>query len=106
MINNSLLAKQIIKRESQKLIPKGEIVLFGSRARGDEDPSSDYDFMIITDGTYTHEEKQKIKASLRKQLAKDKIPADIIISSKEELNTRKEITGHIIKQILKEGVRL
>ena len=106
MIKNSTLAKQIIKREAQKLVPKGEIVLFGSRARGNEDLSSDYDFMIITEATYTHEEKQKIKASLRKQLAKDKIPADIIISSKDELNTRTEITGHIIKQIIKEGVRI
>lgn len=106
MINNSLSAKEIIKEESKKLIPNGEIVLFGSRARGDAAISSDYDFLIITENPISITEKQRIKASLRKQLAKNKIPADIIISSRNELKTRKEITGHIIRQIIKEGVRL
>lgn len=106
MINNSISAKEIIREESRKLVPDGEIVLFGSRARGDASSSSDYDFLIITDSPVSVAEKQRIKASLRKQLAKNKIPADIIISSRNELKTKKKITGHIIRQILKEGVRL
>jgi predicted nucleotidyltransferase len=106
MVNNSLTAKEIIKEESEKLIPNGEIILFGSRARGDATISSDYDFLIVTKDAIPDPQKLKIKALLRKQLAKNKIPADIIISSRNELRTKKEITEHIIRQILKEGVRL
>jgi predicted nucleotidyltransferase len=106
MINNSLSAKEIIKEKSRKLIPNGEIILFGSRSRGDATISTDYDFLIISENPISITEKQRIKTSLRKQLTKHKIPADIIISSRNELQTRKEITGHITRQILKESVRL
>jgi len=30
--------------------PSAEIILYGSRARGDAEPESDYDFLILTDG--------------------------------------------------------
>lgn len=106
MRNNSLSATKIIKKEAGKLVPNGEVVLFGSRARGDANSYSDYDFLIITENPISTSEKQRIKALLRKKLAKNKIPADIIISSRNELNIKKEIKGHIIRQILREGVRL
>jgi len=32
---------------------------------------------------------------MRKELARYKIPADILIQSEEEVNVKKEITGHI-----------
>jgi hypothetical protein len=106
MINTSLSVTKIIKEEATRLVPDGKVILFGSRARGDADLSSDYDFLIITENPISIPEKQKIKALLRKQLAKNKIPADILISSKDELKLKKKITGHIIKQILKEGIIL
>lgn len=36
--------KQLIDR----FVPGAEIMLYGSRARGNPDPSSDYDFIVLT----------------------------------------------------------
>ena len=33
--------------------PSAEIILYGSRARGDADPESDYDLLILSDGDIT-----------------------------------------------------
>lgn len=46
-----------------------EVILFGSRARGDFNPSSDYDFLIITNNNYERQEKMKIAKEIRKRLA-------------------------------------
>ena len=34
----------------KKIEPSAEIILYGSRARGNAEPESDYDFLILTDG--------------------------------------------------------
>ena len=36
----------------------------------------------------------------------DKIPADILVQSEEEIQTKNEITGHIVRQVFKEGIAL
>lgn len=43
----ALFKKQILKKIKSK---KKKFVIFGSRARGDYDEFSDYDFLIITSG--------------------------------------------------------
>ena len=45
--------KQIILRcvhEIKNIDPAATVVLYGSRARGDAQPDSDYDLLILTDG--------------------------------------------------------
>ena len=39
-------------------------------------------------------------------LARKKIPADILIQSKKEIEIKKNITGHIVKIALNEGVKI
>ena len=80
--------------------------MFGSRARKDNTTESDYDFLVITKQTIDIREKRTLKSLLRKELARLKIPADILIQSEDEINTKKEITGHILKQVMKEGIVL
>jgi uncharacterized protein len=106
MINNNLNPIYIIKEVVNKYIPDSRILLFGSRARSDNNDNSDYDFLVITKNTLDIYEKRTLKTTLRKELAKFKVPADILIQSEEEINLNKEITGHIVKQVLKEGVPL
>jgi len=87
-------------------LPESKVLLFGSRARKDFNPESDYDFLVITPAPIAIREKRILKSIIRKELAQFKIPADILIQSEEEVNSKKEITGHILKQVLKEGVVL
>lgn len=102
--NNEAIS--IIKDSTFRLLPDSRILLFGSRARQDFEVESDYDFLIITKNTIDIQTKRNYKSILRKELAKHKIPADILIQSEDEIQKKKEITGHIIPTILQEGINL
>ena len=106
MINNKKETYGIIKKFTNELFPDSRILLFGSRARLDYSDSSDYDFLIITKDTIDIHKKRFYKSLLRKKLAKHKIPADILIQSESELQVKKRITGHIIREIINEGISL
>jgi predicted nucleotidyltransferase len=106
MINNNSESLSIIRETANKILPGCRVVLFGSRARKDNSMDSDYDFLVITKETIDIRKKRILKSAMRKELARFKIPADILIQSEEEINSKKEITGHILKQVMKEGVDL
>ncbi len=104
--NNNINTFSIIKETVIKCIPDSRVLLFGSQARSDNNYDSDFDFLVITKNGMDIQTKRNLKSIIRKELAKFKVPADILIQSEEEINLKKEITGHIIKQVLKEGVPL
>ncbi len=106
MINNNSDSLSIIKNTANKILPNCRILLFGSRARKDYTIDSDYDFLVISSYTLDIREKRTLTSMMRKELAKFKIPADILIQSEDEINQKKEVTGHILKQVLNEGVVL
>lgn len=106
MINNSEKTFEIIKNASRDLFPDCRVLLFGSRARQDYSIDSDYDFLIVTKNSIDIHKKRSYKSLLRKKLAKHKIPADILIQSENEILIMKQITGHIVKKIIKEGISI
>ncbi len=106
MVNNSSESLSIIKETASRILPGCKVLLFGSRARQDFAIDSDYDFLVITQENFDIRKKRTLQAMLRRELAKFKIPADVLIQSEEEIKIKKEINGHILKQVLKEGVAL
>ena len=52
------------RKEISNIEPKADVILFGSRARGDAEPESDYDIIIFTD----HEATLKREDTFRCQL--------------------------------------
>lgn len=106
LIARQIDAVKIIRDSVDEFLPDCSILLFGSRARNDYNEDSDYDLMIVTEIAHENNEIRLLKALIRKKLAKNKIPADIIIQSSAEVESNKKITGHIVRQILKEGIPL
>lgn len=106
MVNNASNTLSIIREIATRFVPECKVLLFGSRARKEEALDSDYDFLVITQQTIDIREKRTLQSMMRKELAKFKIPADILIQSEDEINSKKEIKGHILKQVLKEGVAI
>ena len=106
MVNNNSNTLSIIKEITGKILPGCKILLFGSRARHDNSTDSDYDLLVITRKTFGVRKKRILKSLLRKELAKHKIPADILIQSEAEINSKKGINGHIIKQVMLEGIAI
>ncbi len=104
IIASQTTALKIIRESVDEFLPDSSIFLFGSRARHDYSEESDYDLMIVTENAQDTRERRLIKAIIRKKLARNKIPADIIIQTSAEVESNKKITGHIVRQVLKEGI--
>ena len=97
---------QFIKTTVNYYIPDAEVSLFGSRARTDADVDSDYDILVITNNILSTKEKFPLKTSIRKKLLQSGIRTDILIQSKEDISIKRNLPGHIIKNILKEAIML
>ncbi|RKZ20843.1 nucleotidyltransferase domain-containing protein [bacterium] len=103
--------EEILKRAKQAILKTLEkenvrvkkIVLFGSRARGMEDVKSDWDFLIVTENAIPIQIKMKLTGKLLKALAKERIPADVILKSEEEVEYYKNYTMSVVKEAIKTG---
>jgi len=97
---------EVLKCLNEMGISVRQIILFGSRARGDFSKHSDYDFLIITEKTFSVKEKMQIASTIRKVLAELYVFADIIINSEEEAEIKKDRIGCVTRYALKEGFKI
>ncbi len=81
-----------------------KIILFGSRARGNARPESDWDFIVVCGGHPDREQKTAIWLSINRKLTERRIDADILIKSVEDFERDKRDTGKVTYYALKEGV--
>jgi predicted nucleotidyltransferase len=94
----------MFKKTAKTFFPDCRILLFGSQARNEEDDRSDYDFLIITSKPTLDSEKMYYKAQIRKAMAKNKIAVDVFLHSDDEVEAKRKLPGHIISEIVREGV--
>jgi predicted nucleotidyltransferase len=69
-----------VAREMRAAEPTARIVLYGSRARGDARPDSDWDLLVLVDGVVTDERFRE----LRRRLFELEIEADAVLSTNVE----------------------
>ena len=101
-----MTSENIIKSTVAQILPHSRIILFGSRARGDDHRDSDYDLLVVIDEKLSPVDKMPYRTNIRKQLLSQNIFSDILIQSESEIQEKKELPGHIIKSILEEGIEL
>lgn len=77
-----------------------QIVLFGSHARGDADEGSDFDFLVIEPVV---ENRAREMVRLRRALRPLRVPADILVYSREEVTRWGQQPGTALYWALKEG---
>jgi len=96
--------KKIILDECQKAgVVVDRIILFGSRARGDNREDSDFDIMVLTDKTMEFREKQLLITKIKRVLAFEGILNDIIFYDKNYFDEVKMFSGDIGYYVNKEG---
>jgi predicted nucleotidyltransferase len=87
-----------------KKIKIEKIIIFGSRARGDFNKDSDWDFLVIADKEIAIKEKHRLIIQIKRKLAKLGIPNDIIIQSMSKFESMKIFPGNISYAANFEGV--
>ena len=88
----------------QRGIAVKEIILFGSRARGDFDRHSDYDILVIIKEQIDTGKKIEITELIRTELAALMISSDIVLKSLKEAEYYKDKIGSVVREAFKEGV--
>ncbi len=96
--------KQIIKAHIKKVDPDAKIILFGSRARNEATPESDWDLLVLTPKEIT----PSFKNTIRDELYLAEIETNQVISSliQNKNDWKNYQLTSIYKNILNEGVEL
>ena len=73
-----------IKRTVHALEPDAEVILYGSRARGDAEPDSDWDLLILVDGPVDGAREQAIRHRLYElEWESDEVLCSVICSRED-----------------------
>ena len=92
--------KQVIR----EVVPTAEVLLYGSVARGNQGPESDYDILVLTDEPLSKTERYKIERQvLDMELAHD-VVLSTIYHSRAEWRLRAALPFH--NEVEKYGVAL
>jgi len=85
--------------------PKAEIILYGSRARGDERPDSDWDILVLTDYPVDLNEERKFRDNLYDLELETGEPFSVFVYSKNDWLTKQRITP-FYNNVTHEGVKI
>lgn len=75
------------KAAIQAVAPNAQVILYGSRARGDAEDDSDYDILVIVDGPVDMDQEDKIRASVYPLELETGAMITLIAFSREEWNS-------------------
>ena len=92
-----------IKSSIKELEPLSEIILFGSRARGEQRADSDWDLLILVPYLAGLKEEQKFRHKLFDLELQFGQSISTLVKSKKEWETKFRITP-LYQSILQEGV--
>ena len=77
-----------------------QIILFGSHARGDADPQSDIDLLVVFSELT---DKRKTAVDIRRALADLPVAKDILVTTPEELTRQRDWIGTILRAAQHKG---
>ncbi len=102
MISESVLAGIVaeIVREGDP----ARVYAFGSVARGEASAGSDLDLLVVTqNGFSSAKERLDEELRLRRATRRFRVPADILLYSRDEVDRWSGSANHVIARALREG---
>jgi len=98
-MNETVVAR--IVGDIVRLVKPQRIILFGSAARGQSQPDSDLDLLVVVpEGTH----RRKTAQFLYKNIRGLGVPFDILVATPGDLEKHRDNIGLIYRTILREGV--
>jgi predicted nucleotidyltransferase len=95
-----------IKKLVSMFLPGSRVILFGSRAWGNEDAYSDYDILVISSESLNIKEKRQYAGRIRKKLASSGIPVDIIVKTEADVSYYRNKIGSLVREAVRDGISL
>ena len=92
----------LVKSTITNFHPGGEVILFGSRARGDHQPDSDWDFLILLEQPVSRADKTAILDALYELELETETVISALVISKPEWHKRSVMP--LYQNIQQEGV--
>jgi len=96
---------RLIRHSISAIDPEAEVILYGSRARGDERSDSDWDILILTDYAVNLNKEKEFRDKLYDLELETGESLSIFVYSKNDWQTRQRITP-FYENVTQEGVRL
>ncbi len=100
--------KNITERIKQNILEidrNAEIILYGSRARGDNKENSDWDILVLTDYPVNFEIESKFAEHLYELELELELVISLFVYSKDNWNTKQKITP-FYHSVAEEGILL
>ena len=95
-----------IRQAVHEIEPGSEIILYGSRSRGDALSDSDWDFLILVDGSTSDERTDRIRHRLYEIEWESGEVISTIVRNREEWDSDLYQTMPFHQRIQKEGMHL
>jgi len=80
------------------------ILLFGSRARGEARPESDWDFFVVIEEDLEFHARENLASQICFALARKGIFADVFVQSEQCVREREKNPGFLTYYVLQEGI--
>ncbi len=96
---------QLVRQHINSLDSKAEIILYGSRARGDQRIDSDWDILILTNDSVDINKERMFKDNLYDLELETGEPISIFVYSKKDWQSKQRITP-FYENVVREGIRL
>jgi uncharacterized protein len=98
---------ELIKSVVKEVTAAEQILLFGSRARDDFRPDSDYDVLAIVPHNLSRKERLRLSSRCRQRLAQmGGVDADVFVKSPDEVSDYQDKRGSIVHEALETGIPL
>ena len=104
MKKESYITSRILK-EIRMIDPKAQVILFGSRARDDSKKDSDWDLMILIDGSDTSKAEDLFREKLFDLEIETGEAISLFVYNKRDWRTKHKVTP-LYQNIKREGVIL
>jgi predicted nucleotidyltransferase len=105
MNKNSQHIAQEIRQYVNAVDPTAEVILYGSRARGDERQDSDWDILILTDGQADLIVERKFRDKLYDLELESGESLSVFVYSKNDWHSTQRISP-FYRNVIGEGIRL
>lgn len=101
--NEDALLRRMVEVIVREVDPE-TIILFGSRARGDAQPGSDVDLLVIEKEPFSPQRSRRMEAArLYRQLAGFGVAKDLLLYSRDEVSQLAGSLNHVVGRAMREG---